>query len=541
MSSPPTTEPGGATESGRAAEPGWATEPGWAPTGRTVAAVCAVGILVVGQLYVVLPVLNRLAADWDTSKSAATWTTTAFGLAYGAGFLVTGPLSDRWGRRPVIVGGLLATVLSSLLVAVAPGLATGLSARILQGLTASFFAPAAFAYLAERIAPARRIFALTCLTSSFLGAGVVAQVLAQLIGNTWGWHAIFIAGAIVFALSAALLRLVLQPPTSAAVVAQAPGTEAALTEALTQAEGAKGEAEGVGTEAGGARAEARGARARIGIADIARKAVLPFVTLLRQGRLALLYLSCLAILGSFVGIYTGIQLSPPEGVGSGNAALLALRASAIPAMVAVPLLAGRLGVIAPAARLITALAAAAAAAAITAVPLGGIWVAVWLFVFVTAIAVAAPAAVQAIAAQAGEARGTATALYTFALFVGASAGPQLANLVSRHGYSTVALTIAALAASGAALAVASTRVAAGTAATPVGGSSADPGSHPAPGLATQPNPTSESESESGVRPGGVSESEMTPGVAPEGVSASEPVSGREPEPSGVGVGEAAAG
>ncbi|WP_458687921.1 hypothetical protein [Nocardia tengchongensis] len=34
-----------------------------APPGRTIGAVCAVGILVVGQLYVVLPVLNRIAGD----------------------------------------------------------------------------------------------------------------------------------------------------------------------------------------------------------------------------------------------------------------------------------------------------------------------------------------------------------------------------------------------------------------------------------------------------------------------------------------------
>ncbi|GAB2551952.1 MFS transporter [Nocardia heshunensis] len=418
MSSPPTTEPNPAPDADEILEQGAAAEPEWAPTGRTVAAVCAVGILVVGQLYVVLPVLNRLAADWDTSKSAATWTTTAFGLAYGAGFLVTGPLSDRWGRRPVIVGGLLATVVSSLLVAVAPGLVSGLSARILQGLTASFFAPAAFAYLSERIAPQRRIFALTCLTSSFLGAGVVAQVLAQLIGNALGWHAIFVAGAIAFALSAVLLRVVLQAPVAVQDAAAVDGS---------------------------------------GWVDTMRSVFAPFWMLLRQTRLALLYLSCLAILGSFVGIYTGIQLTPPHGVGSGNAALLALRASAIPAMVAVPLLAGRLGVIAPATRLIAALAIAAGAAAVTAVPWGGVWVAVWLFVFVAAIAVAAPAAVQAIAVHAGAARGTATALYTFALFVGAGAGPQLANLVSHHGYSAVALSIAVLSAVGAVLAVAATR------------------------------------------------------------------------------------
>ncbi|MGW4355890.1 hypothetical protein ACWELJ_27760, partial [Nocardia sp. NPDC004582] len=79
---------------------------------------------------------------------------------------------------------------------------------------------------------------------------------------------------------------------------------------------------------------------------------------------------------------------------------------------------------------------------------------VWLFVFVAAVAVAAPAAVQTITARAGADRGAATALYTFALFVGASAGPQLANLTARHGYSAVASAVAALAATGAALAAA---------------------------------------------------------------------------------------
>ncbi|WP_278261698.1 MFS transporter [Nocardia sp. AG03] len=395
MSSPPTTE---------------TAVRGWAPTGRTVATICAVGILVVGQLYVVLPVLGDLAQAWGTSRAAATWTTTAFGLAYGAGFLVTGPLSDRWGRRPVIVGGLAATALSTLVVIAAPSLGTGLAARVVQGLTASFFAPAAFAYLAERIAPPRRVFALTCLTSSFLAAGVIAQVLAQLVDDVFGWRAVFVAGAVGFAISAVLSRGVLEP-------------------------GHRGDS-----------------AASVGSVFTA------FAALLRAPRLALLYLSCLAVLGSFVGIYTGVQLAPPEGVGTGSTALLALRASAIPAMIAVPLLATRLAAINPELRLITALAAAGAAAAITAVPLGGIWVATWLFVFVAAVAVAAPAAVQAIAAQAGEARGAATALYTFALFLGASAGPQLANLVSAHGFTAVALAISVLGFAAATLAFASTKV-----------------------------------------------------------------------------------
>lgn len=395
MSSPATTE---------------ATERGWAPTASTVATICAVGILVVGQLYVVLPVLGDMAAEWGTSRAAATWTTTAFGLAYGAGFLITGPLSDRWGRRPVIVGGLAATALSTLVVIAAPSLGAGLATRVVQGLTASFFAPAAFAYLAERIAPERRVFALTCLTSSFLGAGVIAQVFAQLVDDAFGWQAVFVVGAAGFAASALLSRSVLEP----------------------------------GRPAGGT--------ASVGPVFTA------FAALLRAPRLALLYGSCLAVLGSFVGIYTGVQLAPPDGVGTSSTALLALRAAAIPAMIAIPLLASRLATINPEVRLVTALTVAGLTAATTAVPFGGIWVGAWLFVFVAAIAVAAPAAVQAIAAQAGEARGAATALYTFALFLGASAGPQLANLVAGSGFTAVALAIAALGFSGAALAFASTTV-----------------------------------------------------------------------------------
>ncbi|MFE1593823.1 MFS transporter [Nocardia sp. NPDC058705] len=386
------------------------TEATWAPTGRTVATICAVGILVVGQLYVVLPVLGDLAAAWDTTHAAVTWTTTAFGLAYGAGFLVTGPLSDRWGRRPVIVGGLAATALSTLAVIAAPSLGTGIAARVVQGLTASFFAPAAFAYLAERIAPQRRVFALTCLTSSFLGAGVLAQVFAQLVDAAFGWRAVFVVGAAAFAISALALRAVLEP---------------------------------------GQRADSTASAA---------SAFTAFASLLRAPRLALLYLSCLAVLGSFVGIYTGVQLAPHEGVGTSSTALLVLRASAIPAMIAIPLLATRLGAINPERRLITSLTTAGTTAAIAALPFGGIWVGTCLFVFVAAIAIAAPAAVQAIAARAGEARGAATALYTFALFLGASAGPQLANLVAENGFTAVALAIATLGFIGAALAFASTRI-----------------------------------------------------------------------------------
>ncbi len=374
-----------------------------APYGPTTIALCAVGVLVVGQLYVVLPLLSDLASAWGTSRAAITWTTTAFGLAYGAGFLVTGPLSDAHGRRPVIVIGLLLTALTTLAVTAASTLTMGIGLRVVQGATASFFAPAALSYLAERIAPERRLAALTWLTSSFLAAGVIGQVYGDAVSSVLGWRAVFVFGAGGFVVAAFILGRLLAP---------------------------------------GERAPTAGPR------EIAGR----FTRLLGSPQLVLMYLGCLAILGVFVALYTGIQLHPPRDLGDSPAALLTLRASALPAMVAVPLLAGRLAAVDPVRRLSLALLAAAVAAVASVFPLGALWLGGVLMIFVAAVAIAAPAAVQAIGASAGSARGTATALYTFALFVGASAGPQVANAFSRWGYPGVALAAATWALLAAALA-----------------------------------------------------------------------------------------
>ncbi|MFI1238462.1 MFS transporter [Nocardia salmonicida] len=76
-----------------------------------------------------LPVLGDPAAVRGTCRAAAIWTTTAFELAYGAGFPITGPLSHRWGRRPMTVGSLAVTALSALVVISAPSPGAGIGIR----------------------------------------------------------------------------------------------------------------------------------------------------------------------------------------------------------------------------------------------------------------------------------------------------------------------------------------------------------------------------------------------------------------------------
>ncbi|MGW4982169.1 MFS transporter [Streptomyces mirabilis] len=158
MSHPtPTTSPGPAATAPHTPD----QPPSWAPAAPTIALLTALGVLMVGQMYTVLALLHPMATALGTAPEQVTWTATAFGFAYAAGFLLAGPLSDRYGSRAVITTGLVAATAATLAVSAAPDLPTAIVLRSLQGLTAATFAPSALSYVVHHIAPQRRGTALT--------------------------------------------------------------------------------------------------------------------------------------------------------------------------------------------------------------------------------------------------------------------------------------------------------------------------------------------------------------------------------------------
>ncbi|MFD9903148.1 MFS transporter [Streptomyces sp. NPDC059063] len=383
--------------------------PRWSAPGRTTALLTATGILVVGQMYIVLPLLGPMAHSFSSSPGSVTWMATGFGLAYATGFLVAGPLSDRYGPRQVIVLGLLATTVTTLAVPLAPNLAVGCALRAVQGFTAASFAPAAFSAIATGVAPERRPLALTCVTSGFLAAAVLVQVASQALEALAGWRAAFLVFGPLMAVAAVAARAVLAP--------------------------------GAGDQA---------ASVRSAFAAMPR--------LLTTPRLLLLYGATSTLLGGFVALYTAVSLAGPPSVSGDDGALLWLRAGALPAMVAVPLLTGVLGRVPGRVRLPGALGLAALAAlAASGFGASALALAAVLLLLVAGIAIAAPALVETIGAAGGTARGTAVALYACAMFIGASLGPQLANSLADWGFPGIVRVVAAVFATGAALSVAASR------------------------------------------------------------------------------------
>ncbi|MBL6615559.1 MAG: Bcr/CflA family multidrug efflux MFS transporter [Reyranella sp.] len=156
-----------------------------------------------------LPALPVIAVDLRGTAGDIQLTLSAFMIAFGAGQIFYGPAGDRFGRRPVILSGLVVYILASIGCGFAAEAGQLVLLRFLQGLAACggvVLARTMVRDLAEKDQAARAMSLMMACTS-------IAPMLAPLIGGQvlWflGWRAIFwtLASIGLFALVAAFFRL----------------------------------------------------------------------------------------------------------------------------------------------------------------------------------------------------------------------------------------------------------------------------------------------------------------------------------------------
>ena len=156
-----------------------------------------------------LPALPVIAIDLHGTAGDIQLTLSAFMIAFGVGQIFYGPAGDRYGRRPVILGGLLVYVLTSVGCAFAGEAMHLVVLRFLQGLAACggvVLARTMVRDLAERDQAARAMSLMMACTS-------IAPMLAPLIGGQillfLGWRAVFwtLAAIGILAFAASYVRL----------------------------------------------------------------------------------------------------------------------------------------------------------------------------------------------------------------------------------------------------------------------------------------------------------------------------------------------
>jgi DHA1 family bicyclomycin/chloramphenicol resistance-like MFS transporter len=93
--------------------------------------VIAITVLGPFSLHVVIPAMQPIAAGFGTDSAAAQTTLTAYLIGIAGGQLVYGPLSDRFGRRPIVLLGMSAYLVASFGCALAQSLDSLLALRLL--------------------------------------------------------------------------------------------------------------------------------------------------------------------------------------------------------------------------------------------------------------------------------------------------------------------------------------------------------------------------------------------------------------------------
>lgn len=148
--------------------------------------------------------LPSLAQAFGASFHAVQWVVLAYLLAITAVILSAGRLGDRFGRRRLLLLGLLLFALACGLCGVAPRLDWLIGARILQGLGAAIMMAMALAMVGDTVAPERtgRVMGLLG-TMSAVGTAMGPSVGGVLLA-LWGWRSLFMVGVPLGLLAAAL-------------------------------------------------------------------------------------------------------------------------------------------------------------------------------------------------------------------------------------------------------------------------------------------------------------------------------------------------
>ncbi|ACJ00320.1 chloramphenicol/florfenicol efflux MFS transporter FloR [Rhodospirillum centenum] len=170
------------------------TRPAWAFTLPAALLLMApFDILASLAMDIYLPVVPAMPAALDTTPSVIQLSLSLYMAMLGVGQVIFGPISDRLGRRPVLLAGGALFVAASLGAAGSPTAAVFVAFRLLQAVGASAALVATFAAVRDVYAGRPEGVVIYGLFSSILAfVPALGPIAGALIGGVFGWRAIFV-------------------------------------------------------------------------------------------------------------------------------------------------------------------------------------------------------------------------------------------------------------------------------------------------------------------------------------------------------------
>ena len=173
-------------------------------------AICsAMGPMCVNLL---LPALPQIQQFFAVPIAAAQITISAYLLAFAAGILAAGSLSDRYGRRRILIGGMLVFATGSLICAAAASLKILILGRLVQGIGAAAGITVSRAIAGDLYRDGELARRLALLTMASLLGTMISPLLGAQLAAHLGWHSCFLL-LVLLGLFAAVSCYTLLPET----------------------------------------------------------------------------------------------------------------------------------------------------------------------------------------------------------------------------------------------------------------------------------------------------------------------------------------
>lgn len=172
-------------------------------------ALCVGTASIFANMYSTQAILPLLGRVFDVGPATAGLTVSVVVLAVALGSLVAGPLSDRLGRKPVMVAASVALIIPTLATALAPTFGSLVLFRGLQGLLMPGLTSVAIAYVHEAFPARQRGAAMGVYVAGTVLGGLLSRGASSILADHLDWRAAMGFFTVSTALGALVLALFL--------------------------------------------------------------------------------------------------------------------------------------------------------------------------------------------------------------------------------------------------------------------------------------------------------------------------------------------
>ncbi|WP_341357788.1 MFS transporter [Rossellomorea sp. y25] len=166
---------------------------------RIASVLVVMAIMVACNIYTFIPIYRNIASSLSIAQSEVVIAGSSFIFFYACGLLTFANGADRFGKKEILVWGMLASAISTGLVGIAGDFWSLFFIRGFQGFCLGSFAPVAFAYTYDLFSKKKRTLLLAFINSGFLFAGILGQLLSEGITRYSNWTTVFFFFAVVYA------------------------------------------------------------------------------------------------------------------------------------------------------------------------------------------------------------------------------------------------------------------------------------------------------------------------------------------------------